>query len=96
MGKASADEGRSAAAVARLPPPSSRQVVFLWPYLRRIGVGGLVLGWASRLDAFSASPDRPWLPGNAPGGTTGTPAGRPSRSSRTREGSPQASYAHGR
>ena len=96
VGKASADEVRSAKAVARRAPPSSKQVVFLRPYSRQVGMGGLVLGSASRLDAFSASPGRPWLPGWALGRTTGTPAGRPSRSSRTREGSPQASYARGR
>ncbi len=95
VGKASAYEERSAKAVARRTPPSSKQVVYLRPYFQ-IGKGGLVLGRASRLDAFSAYPDRPWLPGWAPGGTTGTPAGRPSRSSRTKERFPQASYAHGR
>ena len=72
-----------------------KQVVFLRPYQLH-AEGGLVLRWASRLDAFSAYPDRPWLPGYAPGGTTGAPEGRPSRSSRTRESSPQASYARGR
>src|SRR5581483_2226766 len=52
-------------------------------------MGGLILGSASHLDAFSASPLRPWLPGTAVGTTTGTPAGRPPRSSRTRGSSPQ-------
>ena len=56
--KASADEERSAKAVARRTPPSSKQVVYLRPYFQ-IGMGGLVLGRASRLDAFSAYPDRP-------------------------------------
>src|SRR5690606_14713546 len=59
-------------------------------------VGDLVLGGASRLDAFSAYPGRTWLSSRAPGGTTGTPAVRPSRSSRTRDGSPQISCARGR
>src|SRR5690554_5186918 len=59
-------------------------------------VGDLILGWASRLDAFSAYPCRTWLSSRASGGTTGTPAVRPSRSSRTRDGSPQISYARGR
>ena len=58
--------------------------------------GILILGWASRLDAFSGYPFRTWLPSAAPGGTTGTPEVRPSRSSRTRDRSPQNSCAHGR
>jgi len=53
------------------------------------------LGWVSHLDAFSGYPFRTWLPGGAPGGTTGTPAVRPSRSSRTRDSAPQVSCAHG-
>ena len=51
MGKASADEGRSATAVARLPPPSSEQVVFLRPYsfaCARDGRPGLGVGFALR------------------------------------------------
>src|SRR5438445_171025 len=40
-------------------------------------VGDLILGWASHLDAFSAYPIRTWLPGGAPGGTTGALAVRP-------------------
>ena len=70
-----------------------KQVVFLRPYPRRIGEGGLLLGWASRLDAFSAYLVQPWLPGNAAGATTGTPEGCPSGSSRTAESSPQTSNA---
>ena len=72
------------------------QVVFLGSYPARMRVGDLILWWASRLDAFSAYPVRTWLPSGAPGGTTGTPGVRPSRSSRTRDGSTQVSYAHGR
>jgi hypothetical protein len=56
--------------------------------------GDLILGWASHLDAFSGYPIGTWLPGGAPGGTTGTPEVPPSRSSRTRDSSPQISYAH--
>ena len=56
--------------------------------------GILILGWASRLDAFSVYPFRTWLPGHAPGGTTGTPEVRPARSSRTKDSSSQISYAH--
>jgi len=59
-------------------------------------VGDLVWERASRLDAFSAYPNRTWLPSHAPGGTTGTPAVRPSRSSRTRDGPPQISCTRGR
>ncbi len=58
--------------------------------------GGLVLREVSRLDAFSGYPVRTWLPSDATGVTTGAPEVRPSRSSRTRDGSSQASYTHGR
>ena len=47
----------------------------------------------SRLDAFSAYLFRRSLTSRAPGGTTGTRELRPSRSSRTRDSSPQISYA---
>jgi len=59
-------------------------------------LGDLILGHASRLDAFSGYHCRTSLPSRAPGGTTGTQAVRPSRSSRTRDSSPQISYAHTR
>ena len=49
----------------------------------------LVLGRDSRLDAFSGSPVRTWLPSAAAPATTGTPAVRPPRSSRTRGSPPQ-------
>ena len=58
--------------------------------------GGLISGRASRLDAFSAYPLRTRLPGRAPGGATGTPLVRPSRSSRTKDRAPQASDARNR
>ena len=56
--------------------------------------GGLILGRASHLDAFSGSPVPTWLPGTAAGATTGTPEVGPSRSSRTKDGIPQSSNAH--
>ena len=56
-------------------------------------MGYLILRGASRLDAFSVYPVQTWLPGGAPGGTTGTPEVRPSRSSRTKDSSSQISYA---
>jgi len=56
--------------------------------------GYLVLGGASRLDAFSVYPVRTWLLRAAPGGTTDTPVVRPARSSRTRAGFLQVSNAH--
>ena len=65
-------------------------VVYWGPYQVEPG-GGAILGTVSRLDAFSASPVRTWLPGDAPGGTAYTPAVRPPRSSRTRGGSPHPS-----
>ena len=57
-------------------------------------VGNLILRRASHLDAFSAYPNRTWLPSDALGRTTGTPAVRPLRSSRTRSSSSQVPYAH--
>ena len=45
----------------------------------------LISKQASRLDAFSGYPFRTWPTSGAPGGTTGTPEVRPSRSSRTRD-----------
>src|SRR6478736_5070100 len=67
-------------------------VVFQGSYI----LGNLILRGASRLDAFSAYPVRTWLPSDAPGGTTGTPAERPSRYSRTKDSSSQISCAHDR
>ena len=55
--------------------------------------GYLILRGASRLDAFSVYPFPTWLPGHAPGGTTGAPEVSPSRSSRTKDSSSQISYA---
>ena len=52
-------------------------------------VGDLILGPVSRLDAFSVYPVRTWLSSRATGATTGTPAVRPPRSSRTRGSPPQ-------
>ena len=67
-------------------------VVFKGSYFFRMGY--LISGGASRLDAFSVYPFRTWLPGHEPGCSTGTPAVRPSRSSRTKDSSLQISYAH--
>ncbi len=64
-------------------------VVFKGSYL----LGYLILRGASRLDAFSVYPVRTWLPCHGPGRPTGTPAVRPSRSSRTKDSSSQISYA---
>ena len=64
------------------------------PFKRLKASGEFILGRASHLDAFSGYHSRPSLPGGAPGGTTGTRAGRPTRSSRTRVRSPQLSNAH--
>ena len=55
--------------------------------------GDLVLEVVSRLDAFSGYPSRTWPTSGAPGGTTGTPEVRPSRSSRTRDRPSQVSCA---
>ena len=56
-------------------------------------MGYLILRGASRLDAFSVYPFPTWLPGHAPGGTTGAPVVSPTRSSRTKVSSPQISCA---
>lgn len=53
----------------------------------------LILGLASRLDAFSVYPSRMRLSGRATGVTTGTPLIRPLRSSRTKSSFPQTSCA---
>jgi len=61
--------------------------------LRRVSPpsGDLIWRGASRLDAFSGSPVHTSLPSDAPGGTTGTPAVCPSRSSRTKDSPSQIS-----
>ena len=58
--------------------------------------GNLILRPASRLDAFSAYPIPTWVPGRAPGGTTGAPEVGPPRSSRTSGRAAQISCAHDR
>ena len=76
----------------RLPavhPPPIDPVVCRGPYALK-ELGRLVLGRDSRLDAFSGSPTRTWLPSAAGCPTTGPPAVRPPRSSRTRGSSPQS------
>ena len=66
-------------------------VVFKGSYCFRMRY--LILRGTSRLDAFSVYPFPTWLPGREPGGSTGTPEVRPSRSSRTKDSSSQISYA---
>ena len=66
-------------------------VVFKGSYFFRMGY--LILRGASRLDAFSVYPFQAWLPGHRLGSLTGTPAARPSRSSRTKDSSSQISCA---
>ena len=58
--------------------------------------GNLILWTASGLDAFSTYPLPTWIPGGAPGGTTGKPVVSPTRSSRTSDGTTQISYARDR
>ena len=60
------------------------------PLTPRRGRGNLISERASRLDAFSGYPFRTWPTSRAPGGTTGTPEVRPSRSSRTGDGPPSS------
>jgi len=77
----------------RLHVPPIQQVVYLRPY-PVYPVGDLILGRVSHLDAFSGYLCQTWLPSDAPGGTTGTPAVCPPRPSRTGGSSPQVPYAH--
>jgi hypothetical protein len=80
--------------VTRRPPAAYRpgHLPGVLPHQR---VGRLVLGRDSRLDAFSGSPVRTWLPSAAGCPTTGAPAVRPPRSSRTRGSPPQPPTARG-
>jgi hypothetical protein len=80
--------------VARRPPPAY-QPGRLPGVLPGCPVGKLVLGGDSRLDAFSGSPLRTWLPNGAGCPTIGPPAVRPARSSRTRASVPQFPTACG-
>ncbi len=82
-------------ALQRFHPPPINLVVYEGPS-GAYAQGFLILGSASRLDAFSGYPIRTWLPGGATGVTTGTPGVRPPRSSRTKGRSPQESSAHDR
>ena len=78
---------------SRLPAvhrPPIDPVICRGPYLVA-PVGRVVLGRDSRLDAVSGSPARTWLPSHAGCPTTGAPAVRPARSSRTRASPPQPS-----
>ena len=59
-----------------------------------LGMGCLIFGCVSHLDAFSGSRLQSWLPGSALGSATGTPALRPPRSSRTRGSARQTPSAH--
>ena len=84
-------------ALLRFHPPPIKVVVFDWPsYAAVAALGDLILGRVSCLDAFSNYLFRTSLPSNAPGGTTRTQVVRSSRSSRTRDNSPQVSCAHTR
>ena len=74
----------------RVHPRPIHVVVYHGPRGDPVSRGG------SRLDAFSGSPVRTWPPGRAAGATTGAPEVRPSRSSRTGDGSSQVSNARGR
>lgn len=80
--------------IAPCPRAAYRRGGLPRPFKRLKASGTFILGRASHLDAFSGYHSQPSLPGVAPGGTTGTRAGRPTRSSRTRVRSPQRSNAH--
>src|SRR5579884_476436 len=72
-------------------PPAAYQPSRLLGAFPACAEGSVVLGRDSRLDAFSGSPVRTWLPSGAGYPTTGSPAVRPTRSSRTRVSPPHAS-----
>ena len=76
--------------------PVAYQPCGLQGVLLSYDMGNLILGPASRLDAFSVYPIQTWLPSCAVGTTTGTPEVCPSRSSRTKDSTPQISYARNR
>src|SRR5438105_13923933 len=80
--------------VAPRPRAAYRRDGLSRPFRGLEDLGRFILGRASHLDAFSGYHSRPSLPGVALGRTTGTRAGRPTRSSRTRVRSPQLSNAH--
>ena len=84
---------RSAEHISMLTHPAYQLVVFQCPYQKE---GNLILKLASHLDAFSVYPIQTQLPSCATGVTTGTPEVCPSRSSRTKDSTPQISYAHDR
>jgi hypothetical protein len=94
QGPSSAMSTAQLRSVARRPPAAS-QPGHLPGALLFLQMGILVLGRGSRLDAFSGSPVRTWLPSDAGCPTTGTPAVRPARSSRTRASPPQNPNARG-
>ena len=90
--KPSTYQYRSAEHVTMLTPPTY-QPHSLRGVLLAYAMGNLILGGASRLDAFSVYPFRTQLPSYAFGKTTGAPVVRPSRSSRTKDSSLQISCA---
>ena len=80
--------------VAHRPRAAYRRRRLRRPFRELEAPGVFISGAASHLDAFSGYPRRPSLPGAAPGGTAGTRADCPTRSSRTRVRTPQSSNAH--
>ena len=77
--------------IALLPRAAYRRGGLPRPFRRLKASGVFILGRASHLDAFSGYLCQTWLPSDAPGGTTGTPEVRSTRSSRTRVNSSQVS-----
>ena len=93
--KPSTDSYPSAPRITTLPRRTDLPCL-LQGVLLHCWMGYVILGEASRLDAFSAYPFPTWLPSGALGRTTGTPAVGSSRSSRTKDESSHVSYARGR
>ena len=79
-------------ALPHFHPRPINLVVFKGSYFFRMGY--LILGGASRLDAFSVYPVPTWLRCHGPGDPTAAPEVSPPRSSRTKGGSLQISCAH--
>ena len=75
-----------------LHPQPINHVVFMESYYLN-GMGYLILGWASHLDAFSVYPIHTWLHSYALGRTTVAPSVCPTWSSRTKVNSLQISSA---
>src|SRR5699024_6052338 len=67
-------------------------IIYRTPLPTQMWAGHLTSEQATRLYAFSCYPSRSQPTSHAPGGTSGTPEDRPSRSSPTKDRPPHISY----